>query len=202
MKDLQVSLLVPIADNLENCPKEVLAEHYHQEVNIYSFTLMQRLIPSMIGLVLGLSSTIISSIVVATAVDAAAAIALAATVGWVPIVGWTLFGATAIASIAWITYSYFHQNQSETISYEYVPKPGYAIIGAFHNTTHFNGKLGEEFEKITGNKYSYKRTLKHNINEPRSAFASTTIIVYYTEENNNDLINGIKNYLRGHYIAK
>ena len=59
----------------------------------------------MIGILIGLTSTVIRSIVTAAAVDAVAAAATAVVLLGLPVIGWLIFRATRGNNIGWIVYA-------------------------------------------------------------------------------------------------
>lgn len=196
LKNLEQTLVLNKLEVLENRPSRILQVENEQSYKIYSFGLYERLIPSMIGILIGIASSIIRSIIIAAAVDAAAATAAAASVAWIPIVGWVLFGLTVIGSIAWITYSAINNGkESHNINYSFYPPKGFKIIESKVIKKQLNGNYEEKVNLETQNAFEYKAIFSAKTTEPVSAFINVKIIVTYCSESCKEFIDHHKTRL-------
>ena len=125
----------------------------------------------------------------AAAVDVATAASAAASVAWLPIVGWVIFGATAIGSIAWITYKVFDKIKTEKLSYSFSPGKENIIIDDIVIETKTHGYLEELIFNRGSDRVEYKAEFSHDITKPVSAFIQIDFIIYYCRSSETQLID-------------
>lgn len=147
-------------------------------VKLYSSTTNGRLLPSLSFLIIGIASSVGRSIAVA---EAAAATAAAASTLWIPIVGWSIFGVTALVSAGWIAYSFFKKENSIKLALQYTAKNNKKIADVLVFEDLSNGRT--ENKKLTFNnkKLSYEIELVNKIISPDSAFLSVKCIMILSD---------------------
>ncbi|OMJ81069.1 hypothetical protein SteCoe_18525 [Stentor coeruleus] len=163
-----------IIETMENC------------IYVPSMGIFEKLIPSISGIIIGIASSITRAAIIAAATEASAAIVAAATTAWIPIVGWTIFGVTTTASIAWIVYSVLKTTTTECKNYSKKAELGYKILLALKFVDSVNGEIikntdNEDNGVIKDKKnYSFNLEFEHKKANPLSACAKVKF--YFVQE--------------------
>ena len=173
LKNLHKILLVTKKKEYLLFPERFQFEYAERKMILYSFTLLERLIPSATSLIIGIGSSLLRTGLIRSA---AGAIAATASTAWIPIVGWTIFGVTVAGSIGWGLYSYFKGDDEATCKYEFNVPRNKKIYNVFINKKLTNGTLPLDREEKAEMKYKYTATLRH----PRNAKNSASFLVQFT----------------------
>ena len=199
IKNLYKIKILQKLERLDSRPPEVKIKRQTLSHKIYSFTLYERLIPSLFGILIGLTTTVIRSIIIAAAVDAAAATAAAAGLLWLPIVGWVIFGVTLIASIGFVIYAATNTIKKETVKFEFRPEKDFAISTYTIAKTQLNGELKEEEICRTSDKFKYKAEFSADTTKPKSAFLKIEFVINYASKSYIEYIEQEKKKLKDIY---
>lgn len=180
LKDLHsIVLLEKGKDYIVHAGKNVRFEELTETATLYSFTIIERLIPSFSGLLIAVFSsatrTAIPNAVAATISTAAS------TAFWIPVIGWGIFGIATVASTGWIIYSVFKKNDSKKISINYSIPNGYYIIDLIILKDCSNGVLSNEYYEFKRQKFGYEIVMSNDRYSRHSAFFKVKCILVISD---------------------
>ncbi|OMJ79349.1 hypothetical protein SteCoe_20642 [Stentor coeruleus] len=180
LKDLHsVILLEKGKDLIIHAGKNIRFKELTETATLYSFTVIERLIPSFSGLIIGVISTATRT-VIPNAVAATISTA-ASTAFWIPVIGWGIFGVTAVTSVGWILYSMLKKNDSKKISIKHqIPNEHY-IIDLIILKDCSNGVLSHEFYEFKKQKFNYEVTISNDRCSRNSAFLKVKCILVISD---------------------
>ncbi|OMJ88973.1 hypothetical protein SteCoe_8984 [Stentor coeruleus] len=184
LKNYHIECLMNKRDSLIKLERPFKPSQYVVEVHekydfIPAMYIAEKIIPSISGIIIGIASSATRALIVGAISEAAAATAAAATTAWIPIVGWTIFGVTTIASIGWIIYSYLKKTTSKNLKFKNTVASGFKIFKVIKNVKHINGTIVSCEDKLQENKKQFKSfiELKHEKVDPLSACVKATFYV-------------------------
>lgn len=191
LKNLEQRVILNKIEELENLPPQIKQHEDFQNYNIYSFGLFERLIPSIVGLLIGIVSTCIRSIIIACAVDATSALAIAAGVSWIPVLGWVIGAIATAGTVGWIGYNHMNgQNEIKHINYLFEAPEGYRIIHSkVRIRSQLNGIFTENNSEETAYTFNYTAEFSAPTSAPQSAYIKIRIIIHYCEVSYQEFID-------------
>lgn len=127
---------------------------------ITSLGILEKILPSISGIIIGFASLTTKSFI-KEAIESVVEIISATTesVSWIPIVGWTIFGATTVGSIPCITYSMFKDTNFKQLKYKKTAKPGYSIYDVLEIIDFNNAKIETNTNKLSKDRKVYEKSI-------------------------------------------
>jgi hypothetical protein len=151
-------------------------------IKLYSFTTMQKLLPPLTGLIIGVVSSVGRSLAIAAVAEATTAAAAAASTLWIPVIGWGIFGLTTLASIGWVAYSHYKKENSAKLSLPYTATNGQKIVDVLVFEDLSNGWTKNKKFAFNEQKLSYEIELVNKTTSQDSAFLSVKCIVILSDK--------------------
>ena len=183
IKELYKIKLTQKMEGLPDRPRDIQTKREIIVKNIYSYTLYQRALPSIFGLMIGMSTTVIRQLLISAATKTAATGA-----SWllIPYVGWAIAGASFIGNAVWAASSTANSTKKESVKFEFSPQQGYSINSCEIRVTQINGKLEKIRIYDKPDRYSYSAEFTADITQPISAFLSIEFVINYS--NNDEIV--------------
>ena len=162
LKNIQKKLLLNKKRDYMVIPEKFEFIHKEKTEKIYSFSILECLLPSLNGLLIGIVTSLARSILIKAAV--------AATTIWIPVVGWAIFGVTVGISTAKIILDFTNPLKTVKLTFSYDVEEGFCIVDSFSKKSVSYGQTKKELEVKTDKKYKYSIEMTHNITTINSAY--------------------------------
>ena len=178
LKRLYKLVIVRRLETLGDLPAGILVKTKTISESIYSLSLYERLMPSIFGILLSITTNVIRNVIIAASTDTGAAAGLI----WLGYLGWIWFGVRIVGSVGWVIYKSQQKIQKKKIKFEFNPGAEHVIIDESLKVTRMNGEFNVGVLSTGPHRFKFTAEASSDVTLPKSAFVQVEFVIHYCLE--------------------